>query len=394
MTLFLRISISWILIVLGPVIWFSQNGFSVERKIGSNSIIGERGYSSLAPVISLPLTNDVTDTIEAPTVADLALFENGVSLGPANATVDAVSSKGHGAFVNWGHSLHFSSSDGTDPKENNRSYMIKFRAYPTLMGQVAPIFTPIVLLGGLMVVWTITSTLFRGLADRLHGRPARLALLVTTLVLACTAMELRLVGKPTTVNVRPENVEPISGYAYVFELPPSRFFDERGEFSGSGTLSDLQVFENDKEIGPAHAMHDAIATLGGGLFSHWDGHVRFSTKVNSDPRNNGKVYTLKFSKYLKPQIFWFALAAFFLSWTPLALLPLMTDSSLFVIRKRNYDWSITIDDLRSFLGLSSTLRLLLLTFAYMILILMITESLKAQQSKAGALNINFEYKVF
>lgn len=61
-------------------------------------------------------------------------------------------------------------------------------------------------------------------------------------------------------------------------------------------VSSLRLFEDGKELGPAHAKHADVRSLGGGRFSHWsddDGSaesLRFSTSDNSDPRSNGRRY--------------------------------------------------------------------------------------------------------
>ena len=57
--------------------------------------------------------------------------------------------------------------------------------------------------------------------------------------------------------------------------------------------SNLRVYENQREIGPAHARHDEVAELGGGRFSHWDRVLVFSTPDNSDPRTNGRIYSVR-----------------------------------------------------------------------------------------------------
>jgi hypothetical protein len=64
------------------------------------------------------------------------------------------------------------------------------------------------------------------------------------------------------------------------------------------TISKLRIFENGIELGPSHATHADIRTLGGGRFSHWGGssgtgasQLYFSTSDNTDPRQNGRIYT-------------------------------------------------------------------------------------------------------
>ena len=58
--------------------------------------------------------------------------------------------------------------------------------------------------------------------------------------------------------------------------------------------SRLVVKEDGKPLGPAHSLHADIAETGGGRFSHWDSWVVFSSSDNSDPRENGRNYTVAF----------------------------------------------------------------------------------------------------
>ena len=52
------------------------------------------------------------------------------------------------------------------------------------------------------------------------------------------------------------------------------------------------LYENDRELGPSHAQHDAIRQVGRGAYSHWQGTLYFSTSDRSDPRTNGRTYRL------------------------------------------------------------------------------------------------------
>lgn len=52
------------------------------------------------------------------------------------------------------------------------------------------------------------------------------------------------------------------------------------------------LLENDLPLGPAHALHADIEQLGRGRYSHWNDSIIFSTSDNSDPRTNGRTYTL------------------------------------------------------------------------------------------------------
>ena len=81
----------------------------------------------------------------------------------------------------------------------------------------------------------------------------------------------------------------------------------RGAFPGrpdglDGVHSSLRLFEDGKELGPAHSQHQTIRDHGNGAFSHWFGgrdysgtsHIYFSTSDHTDPIRNGRAYTYAF----------------------------------------------------------------------------------------------------
>jgi hypothetical protein len=57
--------------------------------------------------------------------------------------------------------------------------------------------------------------------------------------------------------------------------------------------SPLRLFENDKPLHPAHALHYQIRRDGGGRYSHWQNRLLFSTSDNSNPNSNGRTYTFE-----------------------------------------------------------------------------------------------------
>jgi SAM-dependent methyltransferase len=62
--------------------------------------------------------------------------------------------------------------------------------------------------------------------------------------------------------------------------------------SNGATSSGLTIFENDRELGPAHSAHARIREIGRGAFSHWGADLYFSTSDNSDPTRNGRTYSI------------------------------------------------------------------------------------------------------
>lgn len=52
------------------------------------------------------------------------------------------------------------------------------------------------------------------------------------------------------------------------------------------------LLEDNRLLGPPHALHRDIESIGQGRYSHWQSSLIFSTSDKSDPRTNGRTYTL------------------------------------------------------------------------------------------------------
>jgi 2-polyprenyl-3-methyl-5-hydroxy-6-metoxy-1,4-benzoquinol methylase len=61
---------------------------------------------------------------------------------------------------------------------------------------------------------------------------------------------------------------------------------------GRELKSPLYVFEDGRQLGHPHSLHDDIAGAGKGRFSHWGDTVYFASSDNTDPNTNGRVYCL------------------------------------------------------------------------------------------------------
>jgi len=66
------------------------------------------------------------------------------------------------------------------------------------------------------------------------------------------------------------------------------------------------LYENGVPFGEPHVPHQYIRTEGGGLFSHWQDFLFFSTSDNSDPNANGRRYSYTVSRelYRPPSRVW------------------------------------------------------------------------------------------
>lgn len=101
-----------------------------------------------------------------------------------------------------------------------------------------------------------------------------------------------------TATLGSDAIKHEQGKSYVFyglHQTPSDSMD-------NSELSKLRLFENDRELGFAHALHADIRERGAGLYSHWNNSLLFSSSDNSDPRTNGRAYTIKYPLYSSWQV--------------------------------------------------------------------------------------------
>jgi hypothetical protein len=66
-----------------------------------------------------------------------------------------------------------------------------------------------------------------------------------------------------------------------------------GRTADSNGKSECILLEDGKPLSAPHSWHKDIRATGMGKYSHWtDTALYFSTSDNSDPRKNGRKYTL------------------------------------------------------------------------------------------------------
>jgi SAM-dependent methyltransferase len=93
------------------------------------------------------------------------------------------------------------------------------------------------------------------------------------------------------------------GHCWIAYLPQWRHLADSSEAPQG---SPLMLYENGVPFPEAHVPHQHIRSEGGGLFSHWQDALFFSTSDNSDPNTNGRqyVYTVDPSFYRPPARVW------------------------------------------------------------------------------------------
>jgi glycosyltransferase involved in cell wall biosynthesis len=87
----------------------------------------------------------------------------------------------------------------------------------------------------------------------------------------------------------PAKIVPDGGHGYRVSL------DDLGIFAPSDeeSVSRLRLFEDDRALSLPHYPHESIRNIGQGRFSHWGNFLYFSASDNSDPRRNGRHYTIE-----------------------------------------------------------------------------------------------------
>jgi hypothetical protein len=89
--------------------------------------------------------------------------------------------------------------------------------------------------------------------------------------------------------IRPDTIVAEQGHAYWVDL---QRYNVRTP-SEPETVSQLVVLEDGRPLPRPHQLHSAIRELGAGRFSHWRSGLYFSALDNSDPRQNGRAYTIE-----------------------------------------------------------------------------------------------------
>ncbi len=273
-----------------------------------------------------------SDDLGAGDRSSLRMFEDGAPMGPAHESHAEIAAGGRGGYSHWSGSLLFSTPDGSDPRTDGRSYSVRYpvvvRAGPSL------VVWGLTLLGlffarSAILRWTTALTGTRtakaagGLA-RSSARSGSSALaavadplgLTASLLLLAVSIALSLGLWTRSVEISPHSIGRDGHGVYTLSRVPGEPgfpFAVTSDELGVSSRSTLLLFENDRRLGPAHATHDDIRSYGGGRYSHWVGSLIFSTSDGTDPRTNGRIYSLRYFVTLAWPIrllAWFSAALF------------------------------------------------------------------------------------
>src|SRR6266542_2723466 len=98
-----------------------------------------------------------------------------------------------------------------------------------------------------------------------------------------------------TEIARATGFAPANGFMYSALVPRSSyesFFRVDGDSPEHPRRAGTRLYENRRRLGPPHRPHFYIRDDGFGQFSHWGRTLYFSSSDNSDPRTNGRTYTI------------------------------------------------------------------------------------------------------
>ncbi len=122
-----------IIIAVACAAWlaFALSWQQVKLAIEPPSIRQESGKAFVAPVVP-PLRSGYELRSDASgSISSLKLTENDVAVGPRAALHDEIRSLGGGRFSHWQNEIHFSTTDGSDPRSNQKTYRAIGKAQPT-----------------------------------------------------------------------------------------------------------------------------------------------------------------------------------------------------------------------------------------------------------------------
>jgi hypothetical protein len=137
--------------------------------------------------------------------------------------------------------------------------------------------------------------------DRLWGNNTAIAWLVPVAGLLTLALAFACLAPPRLeANLVAADMSADSGFAYNAVLPRAPVGFVIASDGVGNAVSNLQLRENGQPLGPAHAGHSDIRDNGQGRYSHWRMGLWFSASDSTDPRVNGRSYSVFVRTSLHP----------------------------------------------------------------------------------------------
>jgi hypothetical protein len=170
LTLFVRCLLAWSMLVLGPLVWLNYNGWNLKLIIHPADMAVDQSLAVDAPLPVSSFFADGSDGIANPAFSNLRLFEDGQELGPPHSSHATIRAIGRGAYSHWTHKLWFSSSDGTSPMTNGRSYRAELIVYPRLRGELFSVAIPVAAFAVILAFCQLMTTRKKPQGDSLARR--------------------------------------------------------------------------------------------------------------------------------------------------------------------------------------------------------------------------------
>lgn len=236
---------------------------------------------------SNPLYDAPCSQKEAPScLSPYRLFENDRPLGPQDSAHADIRELGGGRYSHWGDEFYFSASDNSDPRTNGKTYVVVGRLSAARWVVWALGLATLLGLTGVLVMtrraWLPRLSLIG------HGAAGAYALLLAVLLIA-PVTRTHVLERDTFTTA--------DEFAYTAPLPalpgPLSLLRRFPDSVADPDSSRLVLLENSRPLPTPHAQHSDIRQQGHGRYSDWNGNIFFSTSDNSDPRSNGRVYSVR-----------------------------------------------------------------------------------------------------
>jgi hypothetical protein len=266
----------------------------IDGTIDPTTITPEVGLAFTAPVAPrAPFPYVVRGASVGQTASGpMTLFEADAPLRREDMH-DLIRQTGRGRYSHWANTLYFSSSDGSDPRTNGRSY--RYRVQSTVRSGV--LFLP-ALSGGLGLV--LLGFAARATPSREPRAISRAtvrigvggAVVGAAIVLSAEFAPWTMKSVKTAVRVDSARAFGSLGYVVLLDESVTRLFVPATDLTRRLLPHVPTMLEDGREIGRVVADPYDVANGGEGRFALSDGLLAFSTSDASDPRSNGRRYAL------------------------------------------------------------------------------------------------------
>lgn len=284
--------------------WLSVCGLRISGDIHKSDVTALSGHAFVVSLAPPPMMlRWRSDTNLSPRRSDLVVLEGGRALPVPHALHDDIAKIGRGRFSHWGDKavIFFSTSDNSDPRWNDRVYTYEGSVFLPAWAW----FSCVALLL-LVFRWEAGSEwrhvllrvadrailAIRRAADRWHLLFAAVSSVVLAISIAIAIFALS--GMTKTQKLLPQMIVAAGSSAYIVQLgPDKRGLQFAGNVNGWTSRSNLMVLENGHPLAFRNVPHADIAAEGAGRYMHWADTLVFSTSDNTDPRRNGRTYSIE-----------------------------------------------------------------------------------------------------